>query len=303
MGRATVALGCVVAGICSAVAPFAQSQAPAFEVASVRLVTGDTLQMTNQMTDRRVDITYPMREILVRAFRMSSRRLVTPELPDALVDIQATIPAGSTVSQVPEMLQTLLTERFGLVTHRELRPMDAFELVVGADGMKIREVEPVNDLRKDFGTREGSNEQVTDRLIATAEGTVRTIASANKVVTITSRALYERTSTPSGSVINATRMGMAELVEILGMNFGQLVIDNTGLKGVYQFTLELPRSPTEQRVREAFERIASGAPGPSVAPGGVPVRVVETLGLKLEKRRLPIEVVVVDKILRAPREN
>src|SRR5687768_9878890 len=186
MGRATVALGCVVAGICSAVAPFAQSQAPAFEVASVRLVTGDTLQMTNQMTDRRVDITYPMREILVRAFRMSSRRLVTPELPDALVDIQATIPAGSTVSQVPEMLQTLLTERFGLVTHRELRPMDAFELVVGADGMKIREVEPVNDLRKDFGTREGSNEQVTDRLIATAEGTVRTIASANKVVTLTS---------------------------------------------------------------------------------------------------------------------
>jgi uncharacterized protein (TIGR03435 family) len=48
------------------------------------------------------------------------------------------------------MLRTLLAQRFGLVTHTEPRLVKAYELVVGNEGMKMREVEPVDELTKVF---------------------------------------------------------------------------------------------------------------------------------------------------------
>jgi len=152
--RQFVALFISSIAVSGAVAPFAQSKpAPAFEVASVRLATGGPSRRSSVITDRRVDITESLRGILSLAFRvMSPAQLVTPWPPpfDEAVDIHATLPAGATVQQVPEMLQQLLAERFGLVVHRESRPMDAYELVVGANGTTMREVEPVDELRKEF---------------------------------------------------------------------------------------------------------------------------------------------------------
>jgi uncharacterized protein (TIGR03435 family) len=205
----------------------------------------DEAPMSTRMTDRRVDITQPMRTILLSAFRVNSYRLVAPELPQwpVMVDIHATIPAGGTVRQVPEMLQRLLTERFGLVAHREPRPMDAYELTIGAGGTKMREVKPVNDLKKEFPPDPAAKGTRIDRTEETPHGSVRTITypTGNKIVTITTRTMYERSGSPSGAIINATRMTMAELVMLLEESFLQPVVDNTGLKGVYQFTFELPQ--------------------------------------------------------------
>jgi hypothetical protein len=114
------ALACV---LCATVSVPAQSpQAPAFEVASVRMAGAGPL--TSRITDTRVDISQPMISILSTAFRADARRLVVPDLNDAYVEIRATVPAGATRQQVPEMLQRLLVERFGLVWHRELRLTD-----------------------------------------------------------------------------------------------------------------------------------------------------------------------------------
>jgi uncharacterized protein (TIGR03435 family) len=53
-----------------------------------------------------------------------------------------------------------------------------------------------------------------------------------------------------------------------------------------------------------LERRLAGAPtGSSTPVGSVPVKFVEGIGLKLEKRRIPVDVVVVDKISRTPTEN
>jgi uncharacterized protein (TIGR03435 family) len=139
---------------------------------------------------------------------------------------------------------------------------------------------------------------------------VRTIVypAVNRIVTITSRTLYERDLNSSGSVINATRMTMAELVKQLELTFSQPVIDNTGLKGIYQFTVELPRSSVENQLTEAMERArarltGAASPGSSAPPGAPSVKFVEAIGLKLEKKRVPVEVVVLDKIARTPTEN
>ena len=73
-----------------------------------------------------------------RLSQPSFSRVSAPDWVNAvMVEIQATMPAGATAQQVPEMLHTLLEERFGLVTRREARPMDAHELAVAPGGMKM----------------------------------------------------------------------------------------------------------------------------------------------------------------------
>ena len=52
-------------------------------------------------------------------------------------DIQATLPAGATPKQVPEMLQAMLVERFKLAYHRETREYQMNVLTVGKNGMKL----------------------------------------------------------------------------------------------------------------------------------------------------------------------
>jgi uncharacterized protein (TIGR03435 family) len=79
------------------------------------------------------------------------------------------------------------------------------------------------------------------------------------------------------------------------------VIDHTGLRGVYRFKVELDRSAMAVRVLQALpadRQLALSEP-----TGVSTIKAVESLGLKLEERRAPIDVRVIDKIERTPSEN
>jgi uncharacterized protein (TIGR03435 family) len=52
-------------------------------------------------------------------------------------EIQATLPEGATREQVPEMLQTMLADRFKLAYHHETREYQVRVLTVGKSGMKL----------------------------------------------------------------------------------------------------------------------------------------------------------------------
>jgi uncharacterized protein (TIGR03435 family) len=104
---------------------------------------------------------------------------------------------------------------------------------------------------------------------------------------------------------------MAELVSILTPNIGEPVVDKTGLTGIYQFTIELPEDEATRRVillSRRFTRERFGLPPTDVTDDRPPaaattLKAVEGLGLRLERRRLPIDVVVIDSIQRQPTEN
>ena len=68
------------------------------------------------------------------------------------------------------------------------------------------------------------------------------------------------------------------------------VIDVTGLKGTYDIRLEF-----------AETRSAFGAPDPQTPE--LFTALTEQLGLRLESRRGPVVVLVVDSALRQPTEN
>lgn len=59
-------------------------------------------------------------------------------LESARYDVEATLPAGSTESQVPAMMQALLAERFQLATRRETREFAVYKLMVAKKGPKLK---------------------------------------------------------------------------------------------------------------------------------------------------------------------
>jgi uncharacterized protein (TIGR03435 family) len=58
-------------------------------------------------------VALPMRDYIARAYRVKLYQVTGPDwLTSARFDVNAKLPAGSTPEQIPEMLQSLLEERF-----------------------------------------------------------------------------------------------------------------------------------------------------------------------------------------------
>jgi uncharacterized protein (TIGR03435 family) len=100
---------------------------------------------------------------------------------------------------------------------------------------------------------------------------------------------------------------MAEFAEQLprlsrGYIHGE-VLDSTGLKGAYDFTLSF--SGTGMSPAQAAMGAAAGQPIASDPGGGVTLfaALEKQLGLKLEKRDIPVPVIVLDHIEEKPTEN
>jgi uncharacterized protein (TIGR03435 family) len=97
---------------------------------------------------------------------------------------------------------------------------------------------------------------------------------------------------------------------------GQPVLDMTELKGNYDFTLTFTPDENQQRaMAAAFGGPAGGPPGgpggagehrpPSESAEGPSIfsALQEQLGLKLEKRKGPVEILVIDHVERVPTDN
>jgi uncharacterized protein (TIGR03435 family) len=94
-------------------------------------------------------------------------------------------------------------------------------------------------------------------------------------------------------------MTMAELVQVLTINLDEPVFDKTGLDGIYQFVIELPR---DEGINKSLRKIV-GDREEIVPSTASTLKAVETLGLKLERSRLPVDTLVVESMRRAPTEN
>jgi uncharacterized protein (TIGR03435 family) len=85
------------------------------------------------------------------------------------------------------------------------------------------------------------------------------------------------------------------------------VIDATQLNGTYDFSFEV--TPEEYQTLLIRAAVNSGVVLPPQAlrlldSGGDPLgNAMEQLGLKLEPRKTPMDVLVVDQVLRTPIEN
>src|ERR1022692_4004995 len=109
----------------------------------------------------RVNITYQsLSDILALAYGVVPVQIVGPDyLKAGRFDILAKLPTGATEEQVPQMLQALLAERFGLVAHREKRESQIYALVVSKGGLK--KMKPATEAEMAPEPMEGDQTQST----------------------------------------------------------------------------------------------------------------------------------------------
>jgi bla regulator protein blaR1 len=101
--------------------------------------------------------------------------------------------------------------------------------------------------------------------------------------------------------ITFTKSSTASLAAQLSLLAGRVVVDKTGLTGVYDFELRWAQEPG-QGSPEAFglPPVASDAPPPVGANGpSIFTALQEQLGLRLESQKGPVEILVIDHVEKA----
>src|ERR1700683_2496049 len=120
------------------------AQSPQFEVASLRpsAPTPDGQVSVGVHIDGsqvRV-VSLSLRDYLAIAYRTKGNMISGPDWTGSeRFDISATIPAGGTTAQLPEMFQALLADRFQVKLHKDKKEFPVYALLVGKGPLKLKE--------------------------------------------------------------------------------------------------------------------------------------------------------------------
>lgn len=231
----------------------------------------------------------PMRILVMGAYALKEYQFTGPSwLGAQKYDVEVKVPPGATREQFNVMLQDLLAERLGVKVHHETRIFSGYELVVAKSGSKLRTAEPpsaetaalIASGARGPAMRRTDKDGLPELLPGTTGALMATI--------------------PGGDRMSARGQGLERLVEQLELSFVKVPVrDATGLTGKYDFdlTFSLPSNPG------AVAR-ANGQAAPEVRQfPDIFTALQEQLGLKLEAKKLPIDVVVVDYADKVPTAN
>lgn len=243
---------------------------PAFEVASIKSAPAPTdgrMRVSLGGDPGRINYTnVNLKLVLPKAFEVKNYQVTGPSWLDTeRYDITATFPANTPKDQVSRMLQNLLVERFGLKFHREKKDLPVYALEVGKNGPKLHKAEQ--------GGPGGDKPMMIMR----------------------------------PGRMEAKKMSMSGFVEMLSNLVDRPVIDMTGLTGFYDVTLDIPME--EMSAMHGGMMRSMGPPpgdaGPSPEGASAPsiFSSIQQLGLKLEPRKAPLDLVVIDSGDKVPTEN
>src|SRR5579863_4018667 len=139
-----VAIGCLSIAVSS-------GQQPSFDVASVKSVIlashpvfGNSGGPGTADPGRIHFCCVAMFSLLMRAYDVEIDQIIGPSwimdnMGPNLYQIDATMPAGTTKAEFRLMMRNLLVERFNLAVHHEARNFPGYELLVAANGPKLKE--------------------------------------------------------------------------------------------------------------------------------------------------------------------
>lgn len=285
--------------------------APAFEVASIKpsepvtpqMIQAGKLHVGMKIDGARVDIgNFTLGQLIAKAYDIKGYQLQGPSwmVPTAQrFDIVANLPAGATKEQVPQMLQALLAERFKLEIHKETKESKVYALVVGKGGIKMTETAapvPVPD------------DPAAPKAGVTGSSSVAVSVSKSGGSEVSDGTGMRQKVTPSADGkslrFDITKASMPLLSEGLTPLVDRPIVDMTELKGNYDMSFEIPMADVLAAQRAAGANVPAPAAGAEAAdPVGSIYTVIQSLGLKLEPRKLPLVMIVVDKAEKMPTEN
>lgn len=266
----------------------ATGSTPAFAVASVkRNISGSTrttfrtppagiLTITNATLRTLVQRAYEIEPLLER-FQLVVATM-TPlvhadndlaDLSAPRFDVQGTVPDGRKPGDQYARLRALLADRFKLHAHRELRPVRVYALTVAREGRLGPRLQPSPANCAAFRSERAKDPGVQEPLGSDSTP----LCTASQPV--------------SGMATMRSAGPISHLVARLQAGLDRPLIDDTRLSGTFAWDLSLP-GPLN-----SFD-----------APASTPMftAVQEQLGLKIEARTAPYEVLVIDSV-EMPTEN
>jgi uncharacterized protein (TIGR03435 family) len=178
--------------------------------------------------------------------------------------IDASMEATASQEQVRSMLRQLLIDRFKLTTHTTVEQRSGYALII-VNRPKLQNAAATGEVPAMPGYLRGQP-------AAAFEGAIFTSMEGKGIAAITGRGVP-----------------LARLAETLSEQLKEFVIDRTEMTGNYYFGF-------------TFRSLASADAG---APEAPPIfdALREELGLRLERQKGPVEVLVVDHAERIPSEN
>jgi uncharacterized protein (TIGR03435 family) len=161
------------------------------------------------------------------------------------------------------MFQSLLMDRFKMTVHRVTKEVDGFALTVAKGGIEMQEAKGDEMPPLPEWIRAGRDDR------ANMEGHVLSTLEGSGISNFTGR-----------------RVTMLQFSEALQRALQVAVLDETGLTGKYYFGFQF----------------ATGTATPEVTLPDL-FTAVKALGLRLEKHKGPVEMLVVDHIEKIPTGN
>lgn len=283
-----------------------QSAAPSeppveFDVASVKLSAppnitpasaGAEIRVGTRVYGNRVEYSsMNLRQLIAEAYGVRGFQIKAPEggFPRDRFDIVAKMPTALTRPRAALALRTLLAQRFGLQIRRETETLPVWALVVAKDGPKFQQSQP-------------------DNAPGQASAPAKAPAQVNKngdpvIVGIQDRAtirmtLDSRTSTIHYKTERLTMPLLAQSLDSTTLTANRQIIDRTGLQGEYDLNFDLPMASGSGADTPASPGDDASAPG-----SGATLRSIRNLGLDLVKQTAEVEILVVERVAKAPTQN
>jgi uncharacterized protein (TIGR03435 family) len=292
----------LTAGLCFVCLPLYAQSTPKFEVASIKpspdtasvLAAGGIPHTARIMTDARVDLgNIPLLYLIATAYGLRTDQIVGPGwMSSADFDILANLPKGATKEEIPEMLQSLLADRFGLKVHRLTPEKPVYALVVGSKGSILKESVAYDPNR---------SPSEKDSFIET------TGKDGNKPRTTYAGGFGRFKMTLANGFVHYEYESMTskDLAQFLNQNLVDLpVVDMTGLRGSYEVQLDISASDIPHDRVGSPDQGDADHPATASDPSGNSVfSSIEKLGLKLERRKAGVETLVIDHVDKLPTEN
>lgn len=251
--------------------------------------------------------------LIMQAYNVKRFQVTAPDwMNSAQFDIVAKVPPGASKEDVRVMLQNLLAERFQMKVHMEKKEMQAYALVAAKGGVKLKPSENATpgELPAAF-----NGPPAPPKMDRNGFPMLPPNMSGGALMMFNGSQMR----------MTASKRTMANICDFLSGQLSKPVVDQTGLTGTYDFNLEFAPDgplmgpggaampPPPPPPPGATAGMVVGVPG-GAAPGGPPPgagdpaptllgAVQDQLGLKLEPKKLPVDIVVVDHAEKTPTEN
>ncbi|MGO9258790.1 MAG: TIGR03435 family protein [Bryobacteraceae bacterium] len=271
-------------------------------------------------------IHYPymsLKNLLMTAYDVKNFQIVGPSWLDTeRFDITATMPPDTTREQFHVMLQNLLAERFKLTLHRETKELPMFVLVVAKNGPKMKESAEVPPPKEGDDAAPLPPPPSQPKMGPDGFPIIPGLAGRAGLFGM----MMASPNGPPRARWIASQQTMQDLANRLTNQMSRPVTDATGLKAKYDFTLTFAPEPMTGPmgppgpgggVMVSVAPPAPAPPGGAAGGGGAPpasqpeaepladisAALQAQLGIKLEPKKGPVELIVIDHVEKTPTEN